>query len=123
METETDIVNFDAYEYFQGMTLYIDELNAYLERGGVMAWGIIPTSAQITKETPESLGENFLGKISELESRGVQRKTLLNQSLLTPSCGMGTMKHHEAGMVLEKLSSTSKLVRDQISVRRRKKAV
>ena len=123
METEVDIINFDAYEYFQGMTLYIDELKNFLKRGGFLAWGIIPTSEQIEKDNSQSLYENFTGKVDELVGRGISRKTLLNQSLITPSCGMGTMKVPQAVRVLTLLSEVSDLARSQLSRQKRKKAV
>ncbi|MBU0519841.1 methionine synthase, partial [bacterium] len=122
MDTETDIVNFDAYEYFQGMTLYIDNLNNYLNRGGVLAWGIIPTSDKIKDETDKSLRDKFFDRVDDLENRGVPRDLLLNQSLITPSCGMGTMKYSLAEEVLHKLAETSKIVRKKLPARNCKKA-
>jgi len=122
MDTETDIVNFDAFEYFQGMTLYIDNLNRYLNRGGVLAWGIIPTSDKIQEETDKSLRDRFFKCIDDLEQRGVTREMLLNQSLITPSCGMGTMKYSLAEEVLNKLSDTSKLIRKKLPAQKSKKA-
>ncbi len=123
METETDIINFDAYEYFQGMTLYIDELQSFFKRGGILAWGIIPTSDHLENETGPSLCENFFQKVEELEKKGISRKALINQCLLTPSCGMGTMKYSQAEQVLKLLSETSNLARSQIKGQKRKKAV
>lgn len=122
METDVDILNFDAYEYFQGMTLYIDELKDYLERGGVLAWGIVPTSKQIEGESGESLTENFWSKVDELVNRGIPKKTLLNQSLITPSCGMGSMKVPQSERVLSLLAEVSQIARSQISGAKRKKA-
>ncbi|NIN66688.1 MAG: hypothetical protein GTO63_18770, partial [Anaerolineae bacterium] len=39
METDLDLLNFDAYEHMQALALYPAELRAFLERGGVLAWG------------------------------------------------------------------------------------
>lgn len=123
METKVDIINFDAYEYFQGMTLYIDELKNFLKRGGVLAWGIVPTSQQIENEDSQSLHANFTGKVDDLVKRGISRKLLLGQCLITPSCGMGTMKIHQAERVLTLLSEVSELARSQMIRQKRKKAV
>jgi hypothetical protein len=123
METPVDIINFDAYEYFQGMTLYIDQLKPYLDRGGVLAWGIVPTSEQIESESVQSLVSNFMEKVEDLSERGIPKKQLLQQSLITPSCGMGTMKYHQATLVLGMLANVSRLVRKQIATKKKKKAV
>jgi hypothetical protein len=55
VETGTDIVNFDAYTYFEGLSLYGEQVRAFLEDGGTLAWGIVPTDDNLRRETPESL--------------------------------------------------------------------
>ncbi len=123
MDTDADIINFDAYEYFQGMTLYTEPLRQFLKRGGVLAWGIVPTSEHIADETGESLSDKFFRKVEDLVEREVPRTVLLNQSLITPSCGMGTMKYSQSDLVLTRLSETSARIRKRISSKKRKKAV
>ncbi|MCX6640453.1 MAG: hypothetical protein NTW14_08245 [bacterium] len=123
MDTDIDIINFDAYEYFQGMTLYIDQLKAYFGRGKVLAWGIIPTSNRIHQESAESLVEAMLSRVDQLRSRGLSKKVILQQSLITPSCGMGSMRIDQAELVLQRLSEVSQTIRDQMQKQNRKKAV
>jgi len=43
-ETALDFLSFDAYGYLETLSLYPKELNAFLERGGILAWGIVLTS-------------------------------------------------------------------------------
>lgn len=123
MDTDVDIINFDAYEYFQGMTLYIDPLNRFLKRGGVLAWGIIPTSDHIEEETSASLTANFFQKVKELVDRDVSQDALLNQCLITPSCGVGTMTYQQAERVMERLAETSRQIRSQRTGKKRRLAV
>ncbi|MCP3955564.1 MAG: hypothetical protein GY697_25595, partial [Desulfobacterales bacterium] len=40
--TGTDIVSFDAYRFSDSITCYASELQGFLERGGRVAWGIVP---------------------------------------------------------------------------------
>lgn len=91
LEADLEIVNFDAYDHFQVMTLYPEELAAFLERGGILGWGIVPTldTDAAATETVESLEAKFEEQVAELERRGHEREVLLSQTLLTPSCGMG----------------------------------
>jgi hypothetical protein len=42
METDLDILDFDAYDHMQAITLYPAELHAFLDRGGWLGWGIVP---------------------------------------------------------------------------------
>ncbi|RJP74944.1 MAG: methionine synthase [Candidatus Zixiibacteriota bacterium] len=115
MDTELDVINFDAYEYFQGMTLYLDRLQAFLKRGGVLAWGIVPTNPQIAQGSAETLRRKFLEQVADLEGRGIDREVLLRQSLLTPSCGMGSLSVETAGLVLQRLAEVSQAVRADLS--------
>lgn len=122
METDVDIINFDAFEYFQGLTLYVDELKGFIRRGGVLAWGIVPTSQQIEKVDGQSLYDNFCDKVGELAHRGIPKGALLSQSLITPSCGMGTLKMEQSQRVLTLLSEVSHLARSRVHGARRKRA-
>jgi len=91
LEADLEILDFDAYDHFRVMTLYPEELAAFLEKGGIIGWGIVPTldlEAAAT-ETVESLEAKFQEQVAELERRGHKREALLSQTLLTPSCGMG----------------------------------
>ncbi|MFQ6001253.1 MAG: hypothetical protein ACE5LG_06250, partial [Anaerolineae bacterium] len=109
LEAEVEIVDFDAYDHFQVMTLYPEELAAFLEKGGILGWGIVPTldlKATAT-ETVESLETKFEEQVAELERRGHEREALLSQTLLTPSCGMGTLSEELAERALGLLKELS----------------
>jgi len=43
MEADLDILDFDAYDHLEAITLYPDELRAFFDRGGSLGWGIVPT--------------------------------------------------------------------------------
>jgi methionine synthase II (cobalamin-independent) len=119
MDCQVDIINFDAYEYFQGMTLYTEQLQGFLNRGGVLAWGIVPTSPQAKESSPEDLRLNFLGKVDQLAQRGLKKRQLLKQALLTPSCGMGTLSEEQAEKVLSVLNEISQQVRAEFLVKKK----
>ena len=92
METNTDAINFDAYQYGSTMSLYPGELKKFLERGGMIAWGIVPTTpGDIEGESPGSLVERLEQAIQLLVDKGIDRKMLLELSMITPSCQTITM--------------------------------
>jgi len=91
METDLDILDFDAYDHMQAITLYPAELRSFLERGGVMAWGIVPTLDReaAATETVPSLLARFDDGLEQLARKGFDLELLLRQALITPSCGAG----------------------------------
>jgi hypothetical protein len=105
-ETQTDIISFDAYNYAETIALYPAELAAYLERGGVLAWGIVPTSEAIVHETEASLVAKLERGWGMLQAKGLDPAKLLAACLVTPSCGAGPMT----------IDLSEKLIRDTAGV-------
>jgi hypothetical protein len=91
METELDILDFDAFDHLQAITLYPEELGEFFRRGGSLGWGIIPTLDReaAARETVSSLLLRFEEGMARLESKGFAREFLLRRALITPSCGAG----------------------------------
>jgi len=84
LSTNLDILSFDAYGYLETLSLYPRELKAFLERGGILAWGIVPTSEAILKEDAQSLVKRFKEGVETLSKKGIDQ-TLLQRAILTPS--------------------------------------
>jgi hypothetical protein len=91
METDLDILDFDAYDHMQGITLYPTELEKFFDRGGCLGWGIVPTLDReaAASETIPSLIARFEEGVESLVSKGFNRDHLLQGALITPSCGAG----------------------------------
>ena len=87
-----DIVNLDAYSFGESLFPFAREAKEFLERGGVLAWGIVPTSGAAREEGVESLLGRLSGLWEELARRGVRRDLLRAQCLLTPACGTGLLE-------------------------------
>jgi len=113
-ETNVDIINFDAYSYAEGLSLYPKEIAGFLKRGGILAWGIVPTSEAALKESENSLFDRLSSEIKKLEKKGIPRDLLIRQSLITPSCGMGTLSQDLADVVMAKLPGLSRLAKDNL---------
>jgi hypothetical protein len=97
-----DIVNLDAHSYMERFLLYGKEILEFIARGGIIAWGMVPTSdpSIIGKETAEALAERWLREVQPILSPELTLRTLLDHSLFTPSCGCGSLSEPLAERVL-----------------------
>jgi len=86
LETQIDILSFDAYDYLDNLLLYKNELKKFLDKGGILAWGIVPNSDVIKSKVSKTV---LIDKIKQAleKSDGI----LKEEGLITPSCGCGTL--------------------------------
>lgn len=112
-DSAIDIISFDAYGYFDRFVLFEEGLKRFLERGGILAWGIVPTgvTAHIEKESVESLYEMWLSQMAVLEGMGIPREAVMEATLITPSCGTGSLPLTHAKKVLELTQGLSQRIR------------
>jgi methionine synthase II (cobalamin-independent) len=113
LSTNLNILSFDAYGYFEALSLYPKELRAFLERGGILAWGIVPTSEVILKEDAKSLIKRFKEEVETLSKKGIDQ-TLLRRAILTPSCGTASLPVSLAERVCELTAEVSRRLRDSL---------
>lgn len=112
-ETKVDIISFDAYNFGEAITLYPQHLKRFLKRGGCLAWGIVPASAKISEEDKESLIKRLKERMGSLERAGIERKVLLSSSLITPSCGVGSLPEKLAEKIMTITREVSQIMRGQ----------
>jgi methionine synthase II (cobalamin-independent) len=103
LDASADIVNFDAYSYFDRFVLYPEQIKAFLSAGGILAWGIVPTFpvSRIEKETVGSLVKKLKDQMKAIRDLGVDGPDVFARSLITPSCGAGSLGAVHAAKVLE----------------------
>lgn len=103
LDSGVDIVNFDAYAYFEKFILYPALVKTFLLKGGILAWGIVPTlrAEDIEGETADSLAAQWQAKARQVEALGVAPEAIKAQSLISPSCGTGALSRAHATRVLE----------------------
>jgi methionine synthase II (cobalamin-independent) len=113
LATGVDVINFDAYDYFNGLPLYPAELAAFLESGGILSWGIVPASKAGDGLHPEALRRALAERAGQLATKGMDASRLYRQALLTPSCGLGTETVERAERVMDTLVELADLVRER----------
>ncbi len=112
LDTTTDIVSFDAYSYAQSLSLYSTEVKKFLDRQGAIAWGIVPNNEEsLAKESVASLKDRLEEAMAPFTRKGVHFKQLIEQGLLTPSCGLAAVTEEAATRVLELLVELSAKIR------------
>ncbi len=115
VDAGADIVNFDAHGYGETVALYPNHMKIQIaDRKNALAWGIIPTSPAIRNESVESLVECFERHTDNLAAKaGIDKKTIVEQAFITPSCGTGSMEVGDAERVFQLLGETSQALREK----------
>ncbi len=110
MNTDIDILNFDAFNYGESLALYPAEVKAFLDRGGIIAWGIVPSEEKHLQGISLSqLAERLENLLQLLSRKGISYDKLLEQSLITPSCGLASIS---PGAATSALKLTAELSRE-----------
>ena len=113
VEAEVDIINFDAFSFGETIAMYPDAIRKHVDRGGLLAWGIVPTSTAIRDQRVETLAERLEVVIANLASKGIGKDLIVAHSILTPSCGTGSMDPADAEKVFETLAAVSAKMRQK----------
>ncbi|MBI5050452.1 MAG: methionine synthase [Nitrospirae bacterium] len=91
LSSGVDILNFDAYFFWDTLSIYPDAIKEFINKGGFIAWGIVPTISAIKNITLNDLREQLERGLSSLAKIGIPDSKLRNQVILTPACGTGSM--------------------------------
>jgi methionine synthase II (cobalamin-independent) len=116
METSVDVLNLDAYEYLDHLALYPHEVRVFLDRGGSLAWGIIPNNEAIFSVTAAGLAQRLRDGLqlisSKARGRGVSIgvEEFADRSLITTACGLGPTTIEVADRAVELLAQTGEML-------------
>jgi hypothetical protein len=93
--------------------LYPEQIKVFINSGKILAWGIVPTlyPEDIERETIESIWDLWMGRLKQVAELGLDMQKLINQSLITPSCGMGSLGLDSAEKVIRLTTAISRKVR------------
>jgi hypothetical protein len=114
VDAGVDIVNFDAFEYGHTVVMYAEHIKKLIERGGMLAFGIIPTSAKVMDQTCETLLPIIEKTLDDLAAKtGLGKEAIAQQSLITPSCGAGSLSVEQADKVFQLVDEFSKFMKNK----------
>lgn len=83
---DLDILSVDVLSNGPIFVKYTDQIREFINRGGILSWGIVPT---LTEEFEQESIDSVIGKLEEmwdyLDSRGIPREKLLRQAWIAPA--------------------------------------
>ena len=113
-DSGVDVVSFDSYSFFDKMVLYPEHIKAFLNRGGIIASGIVPTDPEYIEAAEiDALFDKWQDQVKQLEKIGVDRQVIYEQTMITPSCGTGTATEAQMLKVLALTRDLSARIRSQ----------
>jgi len=86
LNLDLDILSLDVYTNGEIFSSYATSIRKFLDRGGILSWGIVPTNFEpFEKEGLASLANQLEGIWTLLHKKGIDRDFLLSRSLLSPA--------------------------------------
>jgi len=83
---DLDVLSLDIYTNAEVFANYARSIQRFLDRGGTLVWGIVPTGMEILAgEKPDSLKARLASVWQRLTDKGIDRQQLLRQSMLSPA--------------------------------------
>ena len=86
LSLDLDVLSLDVYTNGEVFVAYDKSIRTFLDRGGMIVWGIVPTNFEpFEKEDLGSLEDRLAHLWSHLEKEGIDREFLLSRSMLSPA--------------------------------------
>ncbi|MFZ7126762.1 MAG: hypothetical protein ACOWWM_11475 [Desulfobacterales bacterium] len=83
---DMDVLSMDIYTNGEVFSSYAGAIRRFLDRGGVIVWGIVPTGFEaFGGEDLETLSVQLEAVWRKLDGKGIDRDWLLSRSLLSPA--------------------------------------
>ncbi len=87
-------------------------LSAFLERGGWVAWGAVPTAGPLGS-TPDRLWQHLSAEWCALTQGGCDPVLLREQALVTPACGLALHGAAQAELVIDLTNQVARRLETQ----------
>ena len=86
LNLDMEILSLDLYTNHDVFSSYAPAIKRFLEKGGVLSWGIVPTNIEpFEKESMDSLERLLTQSWQKLWDKGIDRDLMLDRSLLSPA--------------------------------------
>ena len=110
-----DILSLDTYQFGGSLAAYRDGFSGFLDGGGIIAWGIVPTMKEAFSESSESLYDRLMDLQGVLFDTRAPEHPMFRQSLITPACGTGLLDTDLAEAIYTLTAALSETVQRRMS--------
>lgn len=110
MKAKIELLNPDAYTFAENFSIYYKMIENHLLSGGKIAWGLMPTLDvdALRGTTLKNLIEKFEQAVKYLTNKRIDEKLIIDNSLITSSCGAGSLSIENAERAMDLVSELSK---------------
>jgi hypothetical protein len=113
-DAHVDVINFDAYQHVDKVALYCQELARFLEKGGMIGWGIVPVVDDLLSgENVQSLVERLERGMDLFSKHGIDRHTLATSSWILPSCETVLLTSEKSDLVFGMTREISEIMKER----------
>jgi hypothetical protein len=86
LNLDLDVLSLDVYTNAEVFASYAPSIKRFLDRGGVIVWGIVPTGFEaFAQEEIPSLIQRLETIWKILWAKGIDREQMLAQSMISPA--------------------------------------
>ncbi|QTA79506.1 MetE-like domain-containing protein [Desulfonema limicola] len=113
---DMDILSLDVYSNGEVFSSYALSIKKFIDRGGVLVWGIVPTNFEpFEKESLPALEKRMENIWDSLGKKGIDRDFLLSKSLLSPAtcCLVNPDKEKTVDKAFKMINTLSKNLREK----------
>jgi hypothetical protein len=83
---DLDVLSLDVYTNGEVFASYAPSIRRFLDRGGTLIWGMVPTNEEpFAEENLATLARRLTEIWDTLDRNGIQREFLLQKSMLSPA--------------------------------------
>jgi hypothetical protein len=119
LEMDLDILSIDTLSNGTIFIKYLEQIKQFLDRGGIISWGIVPT---LTEEFDQESVDSLILKLEEmwdyLEAHGIPKKQVLSQAWIAPArcCLVNMDGNNTVEKAFEFLNKVSRQIRTKYNL-------
>lgn len=113
---DLDILSLDIYTNAEIFASYAGSIRRFLDRGGILVWGIVPTGYEaFSQEALPSLADRLETVWNVLGKKGIDRAEMFSKSLLSPAtcCLVNPDREKTVEKAFQTIQELSALLRDK----------
>lgn len=115
LNLDLEVLSMDIYTNAEIFSSYAASIRRFLDKGGLIVWGIVPTGMEtFSQEDLPSLTGRLESVWQTLSKKGVDRDRLLSQSMLSPAtcCLVNADKEKTVERAFASVNQMSRQMRD-----------